>query len=79
MFEIFSQAVEAEDVSCTIFLLENAAETVETESRPFQAACYTSKLLAMALASNDLKSAIKRTNKLVSLYQVTVLHRFFHE
>ena len=59
-----------DDATGTVLFLEKAAETVETESRPFQAACYTSRLLAMALAKNDLKLAVTRARKLVFLYQV---------
>ena len=70
VLERVSKALEAKDMEGTILLLEKAAETVETENRPFQASCYTSRLLAMALELNDLRTAVKRVRKLVSLYQV---------
>lgn len=66
-----ARAVETSNEEITVLLLEKAAETVETENRPFQAASYTSKLLAMALRRNDLRSAVDRVRKLVALFQVS--------
>ena len=45
LLEKVGRSLEAKDPECTILMLEMAAETVETENRPFQAACYTSRLL----------------------------------
>ena len=51
-------------------MLEKAAETVESENRPIQAASYTTKLLRMALDRNAKEEAAKKARKLVELYQV---------
>ena len=45
LLEKVGRSLEAKDPECTILMLEMAAETVETENRPFQAACYTTRLL----------------------------------
>ena len=49
MLEKVGRSLESKDPECTILMLEMAAETVETENRPFQAACYTSRLLKLVI------------------------------
>ena len=51
-------------------MFEKAAENVETENRPIQAACYTHKLLKMSLSKNSTEGALEKSRKLVRLYQV---------
>jgi len=69
LLEKVGRSLESVDPECTILMLEMAAETVETENRPFQAACYTSRLLRIALENRNLPKAVERARKLVSLYQ----------
>jgi hypothetical protein len=57
----------------SIQMLEKAAETVENENRPIQAAIYTNKLLKIALSKKDLTGAAARARKMVELYQVRKL------
>ena len=45
LLEKVGRALEHSHPKYTVLMLEMAAETVETENRPFQAACYTSRLL----------------------------------
>ena len=59
------------DLDISIKMLEKAAETVENENRPIQAAIYTNKLLKIALARSDMKAAVVRARKMVELYQVS--------
>ena len=55
----------------SVQMLEKAAETVENENRPIQAALYTNKLLKIALAKSDMREAVVRARKMVELYQVS--------
>ena len=57
----------------SVKMLEKAAETVENENRPIQAAIYTNKLLKIALAKSDMREAVVRARKMVELYQVSGL------
>ena len=61
------------DLDMSVQMLEKAAETVENENRPIQAAIYTNKLLKIALAKNDMREAVVRARKMVELYQVSGL------
>ena len=54
-------------------MLEKAAETVETENRPAQAACYVAKLLKNSLEKRDEEESIRKARKLVELYQVSLI------
>ena len=70
VLERAGKAVEAQLPKSCLEMLEKAAETVETENRPIQAACYTNKLLKIALNQDDLTSSLEKSKKLVHLYQV---------
>ena len=59
------------DLDMSVQMLEKAAETVENENRPIQAALYTNKLLKIALAKSDMREAVIRARKMVELYQVS--------
>jgi len=59
-----------------LLLLEKAAETVETENRPLQAAFYGKKLLLIALETQDFPYAISKTRQLIQLYQVDLNTNF---
>ena len=72
VLERAGKAVEAQLPKSCLEMLEKAAETVETENRPIQAACYTNKLLKIALNQNDMTSSLEKSKKLVHLYQVRI-------
>lgn len=57
------------DTDKTMLMLDAAAETVETENRPVQAAIYVNKLLRLLLKQRKLSDATLRARKLVELYQ----------
>ena len=65
------------DLDMSVQMLEKAAETVENENRPIQAAIYTNKLLKIALAKSDMKEAVVRARKMVELYQVSDVEALF--
>ena len=44
--------MESFDVDGSILMLQKAAKTVETENRPFQAACYISRLFRYGSVEN---------------------------
>jgi hypothetical protein len=71
VLERAGKAVEEQLPKSCLEMLEKAAETVETENRPIQAACYTHKLLKMSLSQNSMEGALEKSKKLVHLYQVT--------
>ena len=71
LLERASRALEEKQPDSAVLMLEKATETVETENRPIQAAYYVSRLLRLALESDDTREeAISRARKLVELYQV---------
>lgn len=70
LLERASKAIGQRQPENSIMMLEEAAETVETENRPIQAASYVNKLLRMALENSDIPEAIEKARKLVELYQV---------
>ena len=65
------------DLDMSVQMLEKAAETVENENRPIQAAIYTNKLLKIALAKSDMREAVVRARKMVELYQVSGVEYLF--
>ena len=70
LLERASKALGEDLPDNSVLMLEKAAETVETENRPIQAASYVSKLLRIALEKGDKTEAIDKSRKLVELYQV---------
>lgn len=73
-----SKALEQKQPSNAILMLEKAAETVETENRPIQAAAYVSKMLKMILQENkDKEDALLKARKLVELFQVGTFQVIF--
>jgi hypothetical protein len=73
VLERAGKAVEDQLPICCQEMLEKAAETVETENRPIQAACYTQKLLKLSLNHDSMEAALEKSKKLVRLYQVPIL------
>eukprot|EP00095_Tigriopus_kingsejongensis_P008812 maker-scaffold646_size120253-snap-gene-0.20 protein:Tk08812 transcript:maker-scaffold646_size120253-snap-gene-0.20-mRNA-1 annotation:"gamma-soluble nsf attachment isoform x1" len=69
LLERASKSIEVKQPYNSELMLEKAAETVETENRPIQAASYITKLLKIALRKKDKKDAMKKARKLVELYQ----------
>ena len=69
LLERASKAISERQPENSVLMLEKAAETVETENRPIQAASYVNKLLRIALESGDRDEAIEKARKLVELYQ----------
>ena len=66
-----SRALEGKQPTNAVLMLEKAAETVETENRPIQAAIYVNKMLRMVLEDGkDKNDAVLKARKLVELYQV---------
>lgn len=70
LLERASKAIETKQPYNSELMLEKAAETVETENRPIQAASYITKLLKISLERRDKRDAIKKSRKLVELFQV---------
>lgn len=69
LLERASKAIETKQPYNSELMLEKAAETVETENRPIQAASYITKLLKISLERRDKRDAIKKSRKLVELFQ----------
>jgi hypothetical protein len=51
-------------------MLERAAEIVETENRPIQAAYFVSKELQLWIQKGEFREAAEKAKKLIRLYQV---------
>ena len=51
-------------------MLERAAEIVETENRPIQAAYFVSKKLQLWIQKGEFREAAEKAKKLIRLYQV---------
>ncbi len=77
-----SKDLVKEKPEMSVQMLEKAAETVENENRPIQAAIYTNKLLKIALYKNinendtdkkNMEVAAARARKMVELYQVRMI------
>ena len=69
LLERVSKVLEESEPETAEKLLEKAAEIVELENRPIQAAFFVSKVMHFRIDADDYTAAILKAKKLIQLYQ----------
>ena len=70
LLEKVAKVLEDKQPQICHMMLERAAEIVETENRPIQAAYFVCKMLQLWIQKGELREAAEKSKKLIRLYQV---------
>ena len=74
LLEKVAKVFEEQEPETCQKMLKEAAEIVETENRPIQAAYFISKKIQLWIQKGELSDAADSAKKLIRLYQVLPIH-----